>query len=218
MASGTRKSEPTTAQSPDWIQIEVDYRAGIKTLRQIADEHGITHVAINKRAKRDGWTRDIAAKIQAQAEAKVTKAAVTNLVTKEHRLVTEQVVIEANAELQYRIRMGHRSGLARLRDVKDQLLEHVESVVRNLPEIDQVVQMLRKEGENGLDKANDAMRRAMERSTVIDDLKKLAEIDERVRKGECLAFNIPMDGTDPDGAPANSKKRVLVEFVDAVIK
>jgi hypothetical protein len=66
MASGTRKSEPTTAQSPDWIQIEVDYRAGIKTLRQIADEHSISHVAINKRAKRDGWTRDIAAKIQAK--------------------------------------------------------------------------------------------------------------------------------------------------------
>jgi hypothetical protein len=202
---------------PDWIQIEVDYRAGIKTLRQIADEHGITHGAINKRAKRDEWTRDIASKIQAKADAKVSKAAVSSEVSKK-LAVTEQVVIEANAELQYSIRMGHRSGLARLRDVKDQLLEHVESVVRNLPEIDQVVQMLRKEGENGLDKANDAMRRAMERSTVIDDLKKLAEIDERVRKGECLAFNIPMDGTDPDGAPANSKKRVLVEFVDAVIK
>jgi hypothetical protein len=217
MASGTRKSEPTTAQSPDWIQIEVDYRAGIKTLRQIADEHGITHGAINKRAKRDEWTRDIASKIQAKADAKVSKAAVSSEVSKK-LAVTEQVVIEANAELQYSIRMGHRSGLARLRDVKDQLLEHVETVVRNLPEIDQVVQMLRKEGENGLDKANDAMRRAMERSTVIDDLKKLAEIDERVRKGECLAFNIPMDGADPDGTPANSKKRVLVEFVDAVIK
>ena len=43
----------------DWERIELDYRAGIKTLRQIADEHGISHVAVAKRAKRDGWTRDL---------------------------------------------------------------------------------------------------------------------------------------------------------------
>ena len=35
----------------DWEKIEVDYRAGVKTLREIADEHNITHGAINKRAK-----------------------------------------------------------------------------------------------------------------------------------------------------------------------
>ena len=49
---------PVKAQ-PDWERIELDYRAGIKTLRQIADEHGITHGAINKRARRDGWERDL---------------------------------------------------------------------------------------------------------------------------------------------------------------
>lgn len=53
---------------PDWKAIELDYRAGIKTLREIADAHGITHGAINKRAKRDGWTRDLKAKIQAKAK------------------------------------------------------------------------------------------------------------------------------------------------------
>lgn len=41
----------------DWVAIEVDYRAGIKTLREIAGEHGITHPAITKRAKRHGWER-----------------------------------------------------------------------------------------------------------------------------------------------------------------
>ena len=43
--------------TPDWERIELDYRAGVKTLRQIAEEHGLSHVAINKRAKRDGWDR-----------------------------------------------------------------------------------------------------------------------------------------------------------------
>lgn len=49
--------------APDWERIEADYRAGIKTLRQIADDHGITHGAINKRAKRDGWSRDLSARL-----------------------------------------------------------------------------------------------------------------------------------------------------------
>ena len=51
----------------DWERIEVDYRAGIKTLRDIAQEHGITHGAITKRSKRDDWVRDLTAKIQAKA-------------------------------------------------------------------------------------------------------------------------------------------------------
>lgn len=41
----------------NWEKIELDYRAGVKTLREIADEHGITHAAVNKRAKRDLWIR-----------------------------------------------------------------------------------------------------------------------------------------------------------------
>ena len=49
-AKGAGKAMPA-----DWERIELDYRSGIKTLRQIADENGITHGAINKRAKCDGW-------------------------------------------------------------------------------------------------------------------------------------------------------------------
>lgn len=50
----------------NWERVELDYRSGIKTLREIADEQGITHGAINKRAKRDGWVRDLTAKIKAR--------------------------------------------------------------------------------------------------------------------------------------------------------
>ena len=45
------KAAGTVAPAADWEKIELDYRAGIKTLRQIADENGVTHGAVNKRAK-----------------------------------------------------------------------------------------------------------------------------------------------------------------------
>lgn len=50
--------------APDWERIEFDYRAGVRSLREIAGEHGISHVAINKRAKRDGWERERATRQQ----------------------------------------------------------------------------------------------------------------------------------------------------------
>jgi len=46
------------AADTDWLEIEGDFRAGVKSLREIANEHGLTEGAIRKRAKRDGWLRD----------------------------------------------------------------------------------------------------------------------------------------------------------------
>ena len=86
----------------DWERIEADFRAGVKTLRVIASENGISHVAIAKRAKRDKWPRDLSAKIKAKAEALVNKRSVNSLVTK----ATESEVVEANAHMQADVILG----------------------------------------------------------------------------------------------------------------
>lgn len=54
---------------PDWERIEIDFRAGVLSTREIAQAHGISHTAINKRAKAYGWDRDLSAKIKAKADA-----------------------------------------------------------------------------------------------------------------------------------------------------
>jgi len=88
----------SSKKPPDWRAIEREYRAGIKTLRQIASEHGITHGAINKRAKQEDWPRDLSAKIKAAAESKVSKALVSRAEST-NDVVTERQVVEANAEI-----------------------------------------------------------------------------------------------------------------------
>lgn len=50
--------------SIDWEAVERDYRAGILSVREIGAKCGCTHTAINKRAKRDGWERERAARQQ----------------------------------------------------------------------------------------------------------------------------------------------------------
>ena len=62
----------------DWESIERDYRAGLLSVREMAATYGVSHVAIMKRAKKDGWERDLSAKIKAKAEALVTTREVTN--------------------------------------------------------------------------------------------------------------------------------------------
>jgi hypothetical protein len=105
-------TEPAAAT--DWTLIEADYRSGIKSLRTIADEHGISHTAITKRAKREGWLRDLTARTRARADALVYKAAVSTQVSTPAG-PSELATVEANATLQYQVRMAHRRDIARAR-------------------------------------------------------------------------------------------------------
>ena len=108
----------------DWKGIEREYRAGIRTLRAIAEEYGITHGAINKRAKAEGWPRDLTEKIKAAAQDKVSKAMVSKLVSKED-LVTERQVVEANAEIVARADLINRKDVLLALDVSRSQLEEV---------------------------------------------------------------------------------------------
>lgn len=183
----------------DWIQIEVDYRAGVKPLRQIAEEHGITHGAVNKRAKRDGWTRDLKAKIQAVAEAKVSKAAVSAEVSMQ-RVVTEQQVVEANAEVQYRVRMEHRQDIGRARGLFRTMLEELETASDKEGQalIEQLVEVMNPategESEDAASRRQARMQRLLNRvlgsPERIDSGKKLVDMLEKVVRLEREAFGI----------------------------
>lgn len=58
----------TSRPAVDWTTIENAYRAGIRSNRQIAHEHGVTETAIRKRAKKLGWTKDLAAATRQRAK------------------------------------------------------------------------------------------------------------------------------------------------------
>lgn len=45
-------------KAPDWVAIEGEYRAGVESVSALGKKYGISHTAINKRAKANGWTRN----------------------------------------------------------------------------------------------------------------------------------------------------------------
>lgn len=196
-------SDITTKPVADWIIIEKDYRCGIKPLRLIAEENGITHGAINKRAKRDGWTRDLAAKIKAKAEDKVSKAAVSAVVSAQS-LVTENQVVEANAELQYRIRMEHRADIKRSRDLMKSLLSELEVTTDNRDLFEQLGELLDESGpdSNGVwrkDKQNEIYMKVISLTGRTDNSKKVVEMLEKLVRLEREAFGITDGGAEKGG-------------------
>lgn len=112
---------------PDWALIEADFRAGLKSLRYMASEQGITEGAIRKRAKKDDWTRDLGPRIQAEAEARVRKNAVRSEVRTQAR-IPESSIVDANANLVYDVQMTHRADTARARALVQGLMGDLETL------------------------------------------------------------------------------------------
>jgi len=156
----------------DWEAVEIQYRAGIRSLKDIGAEFGVSDAGIIKRAKRDGWERDLKAKIQAKAAAKVSAAMVSAEVSPEQKL-TEAVRIEVESEVQARIQLGHRTDIARGRSLTMKLLAELEGQVDCLPELLRLGEMLRSEDDRGMDRLNDLYRKVIDlpsRTKVMKDL------------------------------------------------
>lgn len=117
----------------DWEAVERDYRAGVKTLREIAVEHGITHGTINKRAKRDDWTRDLSGKVKKRADALVSKALVSKQVSMDTK-IAERQIIDANAQAIVDIRLSHRKDIALAKGVVSGLLEELKAITEHAQE------------------------------------------------------------------------------------
>lgn len=203
----------TSRRKTDWDAVERDYRTGKFTLRELEAKHGVFNTSIARKAKKDGWKQDLSEAIRQETNNRLAESLVSEIVS--DGLHQVRATVSSVAEVNAKVILGHRVGLNRITRIQDTLLDQIEQAAQNLPELVEAIEMLRKPDENGIDKANDAMKKAMSRSSIVDDLKKLAEINERVRKGEREAFGITSESGPADG---QAQKRVLLEFVDAVIK
>lgn len=109
-----------TTKQPDWEAIHSLYRAGLLSVRSIAEQHGISDTAIRKQAKKLGWSRDLTDQVRAAAKAKVVRTEVrTNGSQSEPR--TDEQIIEEASDQAAAVILAHRSGLAQWRGIADKL-------------------------------------------------------------------------------------------------
>jgi hypothetical protein len=190
-------------KTADWELIERHYRAGILSLRQTATEGGVTESAIRKRAKRDGWSRNLKAKIQNRAEELVRKSEVRK-VSAQARALPEKEIIEVNAQAVATVLIVQKGSIKRMHSLAEKLMDELEATTDNKELFIQLGELLDTSGpdENGKDRKdlmNEIYRKVISMGGRIDSAKKLAEILEKVVKLEREAFGI--ENTEKQASP-----------------
>lgn len=191
--------KPASAQA-DWEAIRIDFEAGVLSLREIAKKHdnAVSHVQIKRRADKEGWTRDLKAKIDHKAEELVRREAVREEQRAAAR-VNEGVVVEANARAIADVRLSHRRDIATARTLSMQLLARLQGETDNMPALEELADLMRREDDRGRDRLNDIYRAVISTPGQIKAMKDLAATMESLVTMEREAYGIGTGTDKPKG-------------------
>ena len=181
-----QKDQKKPRKPVDWEAVEREYRAGIRSLRDIATEYCCTEGAIRKKAKALEWERDISAKVAAKADALVRKQEVRNEVRTE-AAISEREQINASAQMMADKVIGQREDIKRARAMVQRLWELVDAELDHPDELKRLGELLATPDENGNDKLNDMYFAAIglpqqikNAKLLADALKVLIELERKV--------------------------------------
>jgi hypothetical protein len=154
----------------DWEAMEPHWRAGIKSKLELSKDFGVSRAAMDKHFGKMGIERDLTARIQAKADALVTKSIVTPSVTQ--NVTSEREIVEANAVQQASIRMTHRAKISEASKICEAMLGELGTATE-FRELIMEISNQAGESEELSDKAMAMLRRAMElpgRASTLDRL------------------------------------------------
>ena len=193
----------------DWEKIELDYRAGVKSLREIASEHDVSDTAIRKRAKRDDWVRDLSAKIKAKADDLVRKEQVRTEV-RTANLISEKETIDANANLVASVRLSHRKDIQRSRKIAMSLFDELEMMVgqENVRLLEMLGELMYSPDDKGNDKVNDLYMKIISMPGRVKSMKDLSDTLKTLIALERQAFGLDDENNRPVDALTALLERV----------
>ena len=175
----------------DWLAVEADYRPGILSNRDIARKHGCTEGGVRKKAKKEGWVKDLSAKIESKADEIVRREAVRA----EYADATEADIVNANAVNSANIQIAERKDVTKARSIAMKLLDELNEQIDNRPDLMQLGEMLRNPDKFGNDKLNDLYFKTIEFSGSVDSTKKLSEALNTLINLERKVYKIDTDTT-----------------------
>lgn len=171
----------------DWELVEREFRAGQLSVAEIGRQCGVSHQAINKRAKREGWTRNLAEKVRVEVAARLVAADVAGRNARE--------TIDSAATRGVEVRLLQRTDIAQLNELKRTLVNRLACILRG-------------EQPDGICLG--------ERESPGDLIEKLSRVTSRLIPLERQAFSLDeptkLEVTGKDGAPLmdiTNEERVL---------
>lgn len=101
--------QPIKRRRLDWEAIERDYRTGQFSLKELERKHGAGFADISRRAKKEGWTKDLREAVKQATSSAVlaeTTKGIAKAITKNVAENTKNVVLAA-AEVNRQVILGH---------------------------------------------------------------------------------------------------------------
>lgn len=116
----------------DWEKVEVEYRAGSLSVKEIARANHVTDTAIHKRAKAHGWTRKLADKVRETVREKLVRADGLRDGLRPQR-ASDKEIIEAASLRGLEVVTSHRTDLQQLHALKRIILTRLASHLNGEP-------------------------------------------------------------------------------------
>jgi len=184
----------------DWLGVEKDFRPGIMLLREIGSKYGCTEGAVRKKAKKEGWIRNLNRQIETKAEELVRLS-----YRAENAEATELEIINANAANSANIQLRERGDVTKARTTAMKLLEELDDQITDKESYERLGEMLRKPDQYGNDKLNDTYLKTVSFSGRVDSVKKLSEALKVCIELERKVYKIDADTAD-EGVEAFLRK------------
>lgn len=201
----------------DWEAIEPDWRAGVKSVLQIAADyeksHGrkISHTAINKHFRELGIPRDLKEKVRAKAESIVAQALVSAQVSTETKPSDATIINDAGAVVAS-VMLSQRRDVQRSRRLVMLMLDELEHQTENRELFEELGILLRSPDDKGMDRLNDIYMKAMSLPSRSGVMKQLSDALKTLIALERQAFNIDDgQGVGDDDKVIKRIERVIVD-------
>ena len=120
-------SKKSNRITPDWEGIEREYRAGSLSIVEIAKNFGTLESSIRMRAKRKGWTRDLAAKVRQRVREKIVRTDVRQTPARTSE-IGESHIVEVASDRGAHIVRNHLAMAHRLTGIAEWNLKALEAI------------------------------------------------------------------------------------------
>lgn len=120
--------------APDWDAIHAEYRAGQLSNVMLGKKYGVTEGAIRKRAKAEGWQKDLADAVRQQVKEKLVRDEVRAPNARDREIV------EAAATTGADVVRRHRRDISKGQEIVSMLFGQLEEAASNRAELEDAIE------------------------------------------------------------------------------
>lgn len=193
----------------DWEAIEGEYRAGVFSIREIAKRRNLSEGAVRKRAKLDGWQRDLSEKVNAAVRTQLVRSEVRAEVRSDVR--TEREIVEAAADTVVKVVHVHRHQIAHGRAIVELLFNQLDAAASKRDEVQAEI-IAETAGEPSQNRRNQ-MFRAVSLPTHASTMRDLAQALRHVIVLERQAFSLDNQPVEPPDPENTLSKKIAGQIV-----